>query len=248
MKINFFLLILTTILLFSFVSAESLGDSYKLNETMQITNYCSAGVCSYVTLVSIEYPNGTIIYPDVNMTKTNQIYNYSFIPNIVGTYYFVTCGDSTIDVCDRDSFKVNYNGQEPFIWIHIMFLLFTLILFVGFYRLNQTVDFNRWYSKITNRYEHKDYFKAIGSTIIFFFTKNLFAIYYSLGFIVLLILTDIVFTYNVLAFVGLTENIMYVYSWGVILVAFSVIGQFQHFIRNLMDDITKESWGLLNGK
>lgn len=46
-------------------------------------------VCTYVTLASIEYPNSTIIYPDINMTQNGQAYNYTFAPDLIGTYYFL---------------------------------------------------------------------------------------------------------------------------------------------------------------
>ena len=238
--------ILLLVVMFSFVSAESIGDNYELNQSMQITNYCQAGVCTFVTLDSIEFPNGTIIYPNINMTKNSQSYNFTFIPDQIGTYYFTTCGDSTIAVCDRDMFGVNFNGVPAFIGIHIILLIFFLLLFVGFYKLQRSLNFDKWYSKIMKRYEGKDYFKAVGGTMIYFFMKNLYSIYYILGLFVVLTLTDMILSFNVVSFIFLIEQVAFVYTWASIGVSFAILGRMQQFIMMLLSDLNDQSWGLVN--
>ena len=109
---NYLFVFLFLMFILPLVSAENIG-TYKVNQPMEITNYCQAGNCSYVTLISLEYPNGTITYPNTNMTNNSaKSFNYSFTPDTIGEYTFVTCGDSLIVVCDSDSFDVTYTGRQ----------------------------------------------------------------------------------------------------------------------------------------
>ena len=129
----------------TFVTADSIGDGYKVDEEMQVTNYCQAGTCTYMNLSSIEYPNGTIVYLNSAMTQNGQTFNYSFIPDQVGTYYFITCGDSTVAACDKDYFIVTYNGEvNKDVAIYIVLLIFMMSLIVGYYKLRQKINFDQW--------------------------------------------------------------------------------------------------------
>ena len=239
----FFILIIAFIL--PLISADNIG-LFKIDKQMEITNYCNAGSCTYVTLVSLEYPNGTIIYPNTNITRNEQAYNYSFTPTEIGEYTFVTCGDSTINVCDSDTFTSTYTGKETFMSINIILLLFFSSLLLGVIYLNRKINYEKWYKKILEKYKHKNYFKFTMSIVGYNLIKNTFGLYYVIGFPIMIIITDIIFTYNILSLVGLAETMMFIYTWGVLLIGLMFGGQLQEFLSTIIEDIKNLNWGFDN--
>ncbi len=237
------ILILMMVLMLTTISAEFIG-TFQLDEEMQITNYCQSGVCTYITLNSLEYPNGTIIYPNVNMTKNGQAYNYSFTPTIMGTHTITTCGDSIVDVCDKDNFFVNFNGEDNSIGTMIILLLFFSSLFIGYYYLNDNIDYDKWYNGILKKYENKNYVKLSFSAMGYHLIRNKAGNYYMLGFPVLLLITDMIMSYNINSLFTLAENIIFVYSLGIFYITFLFFGQAQELVIKLKDDIINMSWGI----
>lgn len=106
--------IFVSLMIFPFVSADVLPVSpVQQNVEMEITNYCQTGDCTYTNLSSITFPNGTVGYFNVFMTKTENDFNYTYTPTELGPYGFKTCGDpGGVTICDSDTFKVTYNGDE----------------------------------------------------------------------------------------------------------------------------------------
>jgi len=233
---------MVTILLTT-VSASSIG-TFQANEEMQITNYCEAGVCTFINLTSLEYPNGTIVYPNAAMSKNGQAYNYSFTPVDLGTYTFVSCGDSTIAICDKDTFYVNFNGEENSIGTMIILLLFFIGLFMGYFYLNGKVNYDKWYEGILKKYEDKNYVKVVFSVVGYNLIRSKATNYYLLGFPIILLVTDIVMSYNINSLFALFEYVMFIYSLGIFMVAFLLFGQWQEFIVKAIGDINDMTWGL----
>ncbi len=229
--------------MFALVSAENIGD-YKVDDTMEITNYCQAGSCTYITLVSLELPNGTIIYPNTNMTKNGQVYNFTYIPDQIGEFTFVTTGDPSSVIYDSDTFDVSYNGSKTFVGVNIILLLFFVSLLLGVVFLNRKVNYEKWYAKILEKYKYKNFFKMTISMVGYNLMKNTFGIYYLIGFPIIIILTDIVLTYNVVALVGLMTISMYVYAWGVLLIGLMLGGKLQEFIHTIKEDGENLMWGV----
>jgi len=226
------------------VSAENIG-TYKVNQPMEITNYCQTGNCSYITLISLEYPNGTITYPNVNMTNNSaKSFNYSFTPDTIGEYTFVTCGDSLIVVCDSDSFNVTYTGKDTFTGINIILLIFFISLLLGVIYINHKTDYKKWYNNILNKYENKNYVKIVLSSIGYNLTKNTFGIYYLFGFPIMIIVTDIVLIYNIESLVPIMTNLLYIYSWMALLIGVMFLGQLQEFIVTILEDFKNIQWGI----
>jgi hypothetical protein len=242
---KYFVGVFIFIFMFTLVSAENIGN-FQVDQPMEITNYCQAGVCTYITLVSLELPNGSIVYPDASMTKNNQAYNYSYTPDQIGEYTFVTCGDSLIAICDSDTFDVSYNGQDTFVGVNIILLIFFSSFIILFMYLHKKVNFDKWYSSIMKKYEHKNYFKMTMSMVGYNLIKNTFGIYYLIGFPIMIILTDIVLTYNITSLIGFMTISMYIYAWGVLLIGLMLGGQLQEFIYRIVDDAKNLNWGISN--
>lgn len=237
------LFVFMIVLLMTTISADYLG-SKKIDEPMDITNYCRSGVCTYINLTSIEYPNGTIIYPNAAMTKNGQAYNYSFTPDQFGMHTFVSCGDSTIDVCDKDTFFVNLNGEENSVGIMIILLLFFSVLFMGYHKLNEKINYEKWHDGLMKKYEDKNYIKLVLSSVGYNLIKNKVGIYYVMGLPIMLVLANMIVDYQINILSDLIQNLLMVYMLGVIMIAFLFIGQAQEFVVGIIDDKARKSWGL----
>jgi hypothetical protein len=238
-----FIFIFMLVIMLTTVSADFIG-TFRVNEPMEITNYCQSGICTFTNLTSLEYPNGTIIYPNAIMTKNGQAYNYSFTPVDLGTYTFVSCGDSTIEVCDKDTFFVNFNGEDNSIATMIILLLFFMSLFACYHYLNSKMDYDKWYESILTKYESKNYVKLVLSAFGYNIIKNKIMIYYFIGFPIVIILTDIVMSYNINSLFVLFERLLLFYTIGGLVVVFSLFGQGQELIVKLIKDTTEMSWGI----
>jgi len=115
------------------ISADSIG-TFKQNEGMQITNYCSVGTCTFMNLTSIKYPNGTLYNTNAEMTKNGQNFNYAYTPTELGTYTFNTCGDPSGNyICDSDTFESTPSGFIGTLGFYILILILSLgIIILGF--------------------------------------------------------------------------------------------------------------------
>lgn len=124
---------LAFMLVLPMVAAENIG-SYKQNQEMQITNYCSDGTCSYMNLSSITIPNGTKVNYNIEMTKNVQDFNYTYTPTLIGEYEFNTCGNPSGNViCDSDTFDVTPSGFVGTLGFYILILILSLgIMILGF--------------------------------------------------------------------------------------------------------------------
>ena len=124
---------LAFMLVVPFVSADSLG-TFKQNQEMQITNYCSDGTCTYMNLSSIILPNGTKINHNAAMTKNVQDFNYTYTPTLIGEYEFNTCGNPSGSViCDSDTFESTPSGFVGTLGFYILILILSLgIIILGF--------------------------------------------------------------------------------------------------------------------
>jgi hypothetical protein len=112
-----------------FVNAQSSLGVFKQNDQVQLVQTCS--ICSYITLDSIKYPDGTISAIETNMTKVGSTFYYNFTQTsqlgeyIYNTYY----GNWTAPV----SFEISVNGKEPAegIVVVIFSLIFIAIIAFG---------------------------------------------------------------------------------------------------------------------
>ncbi len=139
-----FLTFVLGMFLFSFASAGTVpGSPFKLDEEMQITNHCSAGGCTFMKISSIKYPNGTTIYLGAAMTQNDQTFNYTFVPDQIGTYsvYYLDDPQGVIELSDSDEFIVtpegNDIGESGTLLVGVLMALLFLVIFFLFLGLKQ---------------------------------------------------------------------------------------------------------------
>ncbi|NHZ85632.1 MAG: hypothetical protein GWP19_07105 [Planctomycetia bacterium] len=120
----------------SLVGATNIG-TFKQGQQMQITNFCFTANCSYANLTIIISPNGTINYVNSPMTKNGQNFNYSYVPNVSGTYRFNTCSDpGGVEFCDSDSFTITPSGRSGssnIVFFSLIISLLYILTFLSFF-------------------------------------------------------------------------------------------------------------------
>lgn len=245
-KNKLFTLLFLCLFLSVFVSAET----YKLNEDVNVTVTClNDGYCSLDAYcnINIKNPVGLLVVQNANMTNQTSFYNYSLNVDSIGDYcvsgYCIDGTDSKeIDFC----FTVNQNGSDINAFVYIVLLLFFMSLIAGYSYINNNINYDKWYSHMLGKYKTKNFFKYIGSVVTYNLVGNKFGMYYLLGFPVMIVLSDIVQVFNVVSLISIMEVLMFVYSWGVLLIGIMFGGMLHEFFNRITDDIKKESWGFTN--
>jgi hypothetical protein len=145
---------LISLFLISLVSADCSIPSSKLGDTIELTQTCAN--CSYVNLTKVVYPNQTIdLLGQYSMQENGTNYNYSYITNTVGNYYYTTQGDlNGITTTQTCSFVVTSSGKEINSGNSLMiflgtgfFLILGILCFVAFFRSNGNIGISlpvRW--------------------------------------------------------------------------------------------------------
>lgn len=112
------------IFLIAGVSAEveNFGN-FKQNTCISIPQTCSN--CTVVTLNKIQLPNGQQTIINEAMTKTGNVYNYTYCGNsLIGKYLVTTCGDvDGFSTCVDYTYEVSPNGQEGSLGFFIVIVL-----------------------------------------------------------------------------------------------------------------------------
>jgi len=108
----------------------SLG-TFQENTEVDLIQTCNN--CTYCNLTSIKYPNGTNAFTNVEMTKDNTYFNYTFnetYTSTVGEYkYCYDCGNNIESATGCINFEVTLSGYsspegQSFILVGIFYLLY----------------------------------------------------------------------------------------------------------------------------
>lgn len=134
MKYKIFLIILTGLFLINFSSADGDIGLVKQFDCIDLYNYCPT--CSYINLTAIQYPNGSMNTMNLDMTKTDNNYQYEFCgTSLLGEHSYTTCGDKAgILTCEDISFEVTPSGFSGTLGFFVLILILSLgIILLGFY-------------------------------------------------------------------------------------------------------------------
>jgi hypothetical protein len=85
---------------------------YKTKECVNIYQLCDD--CTYVTLISVTFPNSTVDDIDTNMTKNGVDFNYTWCTTeTLGRYFYKVCGDKEGDFkCEVIQFHITPTGTK----------------------------------------------------------------------------------------------------------------------------------------
>lgn len=128
-------------------------------------------------------------------------------------------------------------------YMRIFLTLFFMGIFLLYYKTNQQVDYDKWYNSILKKYEDRNKVKCMLSGMGYFLLKNTTINLYLLGFPILFLILQIIEDYNIVAILTIFQNILFLYTIGIIIVGLSFFGKLQEFIKDITDDIKEEMWG-----
>ncbi len=243
---NIFLSLLTLVLLMSFISANTL-QTYPSKQVDEEFSFCQ--VCqnsNYITLSNIETPNSTEII-NVNMTLVGgQAFCYNYTPNQIGIYDFTGISDGCLK-----TFAVyvpitpngkTYNTGDSLIYIFIAF--FFIAMMIGFYRISGIINYEAWYEKIKQQYITRNFVKWSLAAIGYNIMTNHYIIYFLLGLPIMLILTDLVFIFNITSIALYMQSLLYIYIVLVMVLGVLFLGFLQEWFMGFIEDIQNTDWGI----
>jgi|LGOV01.1.fsa_nt_gb hypothetical protein len=132
--------------------------------------------------------------------------------------------------------------------IEISLLVFFMLLFISFYYIKHKVDFKNWNKTILKKHGTNNTIKVILATLTFHLMNHGVVIYYLLGFPILLMVTSMAHTYNIIVLMELMKVLMFMYSWSCILVGLVFLSYIQEWSIGYLDEIKNMNWGFGNAK
>jgi len=200
-------------------------------------------------------PNGDRVYSfNENEEMTNSTIDdrlatvpASFI-NKTGTYHwYVVCEGDTNGGSMQGIVDVTQNGEgyldKPVTPQIILITFFTALLFLVAYLKNK-IDFERWYKNMLKKHEKRNFVKLTFSIIGYNIMKNVYILYYLIGFVLMTLIYNIAFLYNLEVILPIFKILMFIYSWSVILIGLVLIGNIQEWAMNWMKDLEDNNWGM----
>jgi len=192
---------------------------------------------------------GELLYGD-NATYNNEGYWSVTIPSAIinesKIYYFgISCQDGGIGGSLDGAWEATIDGEEKSLenlYANILLLIFivAIILIIG-YKHKET-DFDAWDEKIISG--HKNMGQTMASGLVYSLFKNTFLWYYALGWLILFILKDVIINYVSLEIYNYFTLITDIYSIGFLLVVVFMIGYTITYMRNMVNVLTENNWGV----
>lgn len=239
---TFFLLIF----LMSFVSSSTLSqyDPQKVNEEFSFCQICQDA--SYITLSNIKTPNSTNI-TNVNMDSVGGgSFCYNYTPTQIGRYDFRGISDGCLKTfavyVDVTADGKAYDTGDSLIRIFVA--LFFILMMMGFHRVSKNINYEKWYEKIKEKYITRNFVKWSLAAISYNIMINGFIIYFILGLPIMLILTDLVFIYNITSIALYIQSLLYIYIVLVMVLGVVFLGYVQEWFMDFIEMIQNIDWGV----
>jgi len=223
---------------------ESYGTT-KLDDCITWTQKYSNS--TYTNFTSVTYPNQTkvIFNPQIESNKIGSEYYYDACnwSSIVGEYE--VCGTTDVDGVDTDfcvGYEVNLSGSERNITVliaDILIILFLLIIIIALHRAYGKYNREEANKSIINSHDGnwgKTFIKTMANNLM----KNSFLWYYSIGWLILIVMKDLILNFSSSEIYGFFVLFLDIYSFGFFLIIVVWIGilikHFQ-FITEIIQDI-----------
>jgi hypothetical protein len=246
-------ILLTLILgmfLLSFVSAlETLG-TFKQGEEIRISQVCSDA--TYINISSIAYPNSSVAVSNIEMTSAGSgefYYDFSLTEN-TGEYQVRGISDG----CEgtfATSFEVTLSGESVSdldLYSDIVLLIVVIGIALLINNKHKNTDFKKGTKGIIDKDNGKNRGQTMAMGIVYSIFKNSFVWMYFLGWIIVLILQDIIYRFNTPEIYTYFTLIANVYSLGLFLVLVFMIGYTISYMKNMIGVLAENSWGVGDGE
>ena len=249
-SLKYFSFMLVFLLAFSFAASQGCADEgwkgySKLNENKTITITCPT--CTFINFTAVD-SNQEIFLDNVEMVKSGSTFSYIFLGtdlNKTGDYYMD--GYSNLEIPLGICFEVTPTGQAySMTYLFVNFILFLLLVgsIVSIAIITKGIDFDKWNNKILSKYEDKNPVKVLFSGLTYTFMRDSFFSYYLLGWPLLIILEDIMYTFNITSIHTLMINMIDLYSIGIYIVGLMFIGMAFQFLKGVWDEWENMKWGI----
>jgi hypothetical protein len=197
------------------------------------------------TQADLEHGYDIEFKPDTNNFSTPGEYWY----NIYCECSNCAIGEGFTDLggWTRNSVDVTSSGQEKTnvtLWgiIFLAVVFAGLMLFIYFSTLK--IDFESWNNKLQKKYENRNFVKLVFGGIGYVIMKNVWVLYYILGFVFLTLVVDLAWIFSLVSMLETMKIFLYIYTWGFILVGLLFLSKIQEWIVDFVEDLTDKKWGM----
>lgn len=239
---SFFLVIFLT----SLISAATLSQypSKTVNEEFSFCQVCENS--NFITLSNIETPNSTEII-NTNMTSTGGgSFCHNYTPTQVGRYDFRGISDGCLRTfavyVDITPNGKTYNTGESLVYIFIS--IFFISMMMGFYKLSNSINYEKWYENIKEKYITRNFVKWSLAAIAYNIMTNGFIVYILLGLPIILILTDLTFLFDITSVALYMQSLLYIYIVLIMVLGVVFLSFVQEWFMGFIEDIKNIDWGI----
>lgn len=166
----------------------------------------------------------------------------------LGSYsYIISCNSDNLGGFASIHLDVTYLGDELSIYdslARISLLIFFIGLLFLIYKMVSKIDFEKWNNKIMEKYKNKNFVKMVLSSMAYNSTKHIFMIYYLIGLIIIMIVADIILTYNITSLIDLISAILLIYTIGILIVGIVFLSYVQEWVMDIVEQIRNLDWGI----
>lgn len=244
--VTFVLALMFVLTLVSATEYYQLDASSRLEFTCTIDNAVPSGSTTYNISVT-HRRTGEVLVNNNQTTALGQGTFETYVTfNQTGTYSIKSyCYDSNLNYSSSEDIFVNHYGEETTTTmmvsdIVLLLAVFLLLLFIHY--KHKGTDFKAMDDKIIQ--EHKHMGQTMAKAFVHNLFKRTFIWLYFIGWFIVLIIQDIILrvnTANIYEYFTLFAN---VYSLGLYLVVLFMIGTFASYMRDTIQILSDNNWGL----
>jgi len=165
----------------------------------------------------------------------------------IGNYAFeMQCNSSNEGGFYTHDFQVTPTGEptnNTQLYSRIFLLLFFMLLIFLIQWNQKSIDYDKWYNSIAEKYQTKNTFRWILSAVGYNMFKNSYIFSYLVGLLGLLVLTELTVFFNITSVISIMKIVLGLYTWGALVVVIVFFSQVQEWIMEWKEDIEKMGWG-----
>lgn len=222
---------------FTLISAEQIGQRQdaNLNEPYIISQPCAT--CTYVN-ISVFNEEGLVL-DNVAMVNNGSTWTYIITPNVSSRHDVNGIGD--INGLE-DSFAFYFNVEPINVSAVIFLLIFFCSIIVGLVIVHKRTNFEKWHDKILN--SDKTFIKSALAGIPYTFMKDIYLVYYLLGFPILFLITDLIVVFNILSIAYMLDIFFKIYTVGMVIPGIALLGDMVRILQEIWENIQNQNWGV----
>ena len=232
-------LIFLFLFLFSltFISAEAISQRQdaQLDQPYIISQPCAT--CTYIN-ISVFTENGVVL-DNVPMADNGSTWTYTFTPNESVRYDVNGIGDIN---GNDDSFAFYFYVEPINVGATVFMLSFFCSLILGVAVLHKRINFEAWYNKIQT--SDKTFIKSSLAGVPYILMKNVFLIYYLIGFPIIFLVTDLINYFNISSIAYMFQIFSNIYTVGLVLPGILLLGDTVKILYEIYENIENNNWGV----